>query len=208
MAVDYSQLEERRNNFYRDSYRKLLNVLIFLLWTALALGVYLGYLVYATPQPSYYASTTSGEVVTMHSLSEPVVTSDFILKWASLLARQIYNLNFDKWQTQLNQVQNKFTTNGWNAMQSALKASGITSSIEQNKLVTSAVVSGAPVILSREIYHGSFTWTVQFPMLVTFTSASESRKQTLIVTMRISRVPVLSAPQGIQCDGFAAKSET
>lgn len=207
MALEYSQLEETRSNFYRDSYRKLLNILIFLVGLAIVLSLFLGYSILSTSQSQYFASTTSGEVIPMHSLSEPVVTSDFILKWSSLLARQVYNLNFNEWEQQLQQVQPSFTENGWQAMNRALQSSGLISAIEQNKLVTSAVVVGAPVILTREILQGRFTWTVQFPLLITYTSANESRKQTVVITMRISRVPVLDVSQGIQCDGFVAKSQ-
>lgn len=204
MAMDYSELEEKRSNFFRDSYRKLLNVLIFLAWVGVALSIVLGVMIYAPKQPDYYASTTQGNVTPIHSLSEPVITSDYILKWASLVALGVLNLNFDKASTQLQAQRSKFTSGGWSALNSALKSSGFMAQITDNKLIASAVVDGAPVITLREIINGRFTWIVQLPLLINFTSASENSQEHLMVTMTVKRVPVLAAPAGIQVSAFAA----
>lgn len=206
MAIDYSQLEERKNHFFRDSYRKLLNLMVLLLWLGVIMAVVLTFMVLTPGTPKYYASTTTGEIYNLHSLGEPVVTNDFILKWASLLATQVYNLNFEKYQEQLDTVKPRFTEHGWASLQTALQSSGFIKSIEQNKLISSAVVDGAPVISMHMIIHHRYTWVVEFPLLVTFQSASETRQQKLNVQVRVMRVPVLDVPQGIQCDGFVAQT--
>ncbi|MDF1654751.1 MAG: type IVB secretion system apparatus protein IcmL/DotI [Coxiellaceae bacterium] len=206
MAIDYNQLEERKNNFFRDSYRKLLNITVFLLWLGVVMAVVLVAMVLTPGTPKYYASTTTGEEYILYPLNEPVVTDTFVIKWASLLAAKVYNLNFERYNQQLNAIKGEFTDHGWEAMQAALNNSGFLKSLAQNKVATSAVVNGPPVISGRFIIHHRYTWVVEFPLLVSYTSASETQKRQLNVQVRVMRVPVLDVPQGIQCDGFVTSS--
>ncbi len=201
MTAEYSELEEKKNYFFRDSYRRLLNLLVLLLWVAVALSTTLAFLMITPGTPKYYASSTMGEIYDLHALSEPVVTDDFVLKWASMLATSVYNLNFNSYESQLEASRPKFTENGWQAMQQSLN-SGLIASIKANKLIVSSVVNGAPVISMRAVIHHRYTWVVEFPLLLTYQSASQVKKQTLHVQVRVMRVPVLDVPHGIQCDGF------
>lgn len=205
MATNFDKLEERKNYFFRDSYRKLLNLNVILLWIAVALATTLAFFVLTPGTPNYYASTTTGEVYTMHSLGQPVVTDTFVLKWATLLASQVYNLNFSKYPEQLQKLQMKFTENGWQALMGSLNA-GFLKQLKSNKLITSAVVGGVPVISSRYMLHNRYTWVVEFPLLVTYQSANLTRQRRLLIRMRIMRVPVLQVPNGIQCEGFIAST--
>lgn len=192
------------NNFYRDNYRRTMKVLAVMIVICAILSSVLVWMSFDKKQPLYYAAMTTGEVIPMHALSEPVVTSDFIIQWSSLTARLIYNLNFATYQQQLDQVKNRFTPNGWEKMMGALHSSGLIQQMLASKLIISSVVSGPPVILARLIIHGRFTWRVQMPMLVTYTSASESTQRKIMVTMNVQRVPTLDVPNGVQIVDFSA----
>ena len=74
--------------------------------------------------------------------------------------------------------------------------------IVDKKLESSAIVYGPPVILNSMVLSGRFTWRVQLPMLVTFTSANQQTQQRYMITMDIQRVPVVSVPKGIQIKSF------
>ncbi len=206
MAIDYNQLEERKNYFFRDSYRKLLNIIVFLLWIGVVMSVVLCAMILTPGNSQYWASTTTGQTLPLHPLSEPIVTEPYVLKWASLLATSVYNVNFNEYNQQLTKLKPYFTDAGWAALQGAFNDSGFIKSLTQNKLTTSAVVNGAPVVTLRAIIHHRYTWVIQLPLLVMYNSANQTRKVQLNVQIRVMRVPVLSVPQGIQCDGFIAKS--
>ena len=64
--------------------------------------------------------------------------------------------------------------------------------------MTSAVITQMPVILNKSVIAGRYSWLVQMPVLITYTSASMSARRALIATMMISRVPVLGSSQGVQ----------
>ncbi|PIZ04166.1 MAG: type IV secretion protein IcmL [Gammaproteobacteria bacterium CG_4_10_14_0_8_um_filter_38_16] len=205
MNTDSQELALQLNKFYRDAYRRTMKWLVFLVVICAILSCVLAWMTYDRKQPLYYAAATNGDVVPMHSLSEPVITSSFIVRWSALTTRLIYNLSFSRYQKQLAQVKPRFTTEGWAKMMSALKASGFLSELVDKRLIISSVVSGPPVILARMIVHGRFTWRVQLPLLVTYTSASTSSQRNIVITIDVQRVPTLNASQGIQIINFLSK---
>lgn len=190
--------------FYRNSYRKALGAAILLSISAASMAGILVMMGVKEPQPKYFATTTNGVVAPLHALTEPVLTSQYILEWASLATRKALNLSFVHYQEQLTEASPYFTPNGWNSFEGALKSSGMLEEITSKKLDMSAIISGTPVVLNRSIMNGRFTWTIQLPVLVSFSSTSEQRKMRFIVTMNVQRVPTLDASQGVQINDFSA----
>lgn len=206
MNTQSQQNEFEINDFYRVAYHRTMKWLSLMVVVCAILSVILAWMVYDKKQPVYYAAVTTGEVVPMHALSEPVLTKDFILQWSSLTARLIYNLHFNSYQQQLNQIKDRFTPEGWNKMMGAMK--GLIKQITGNRLIMSSVVSGPPVILSQLIINGRYTWRVQMQMLVTYTSASAISQQHMIVTMNVQRVSTLNSAEGVQIVDFNATTQT
>ncbi|OGT48009.1 MAG: hypothetical protein A3E82_04425 [Gammaproteobacteria bacterium RIFCSPHIGHO2_12_FULL_38_11] len=192
------------NEFYRDNYQRTMKLLTFMIIVCAILSAILAWISYDRQQPPYYAATITGIVTQMHSLSEPVVTSKFIMQWSALTTRRIYNLTFSNFQAQLNQVKDKFTQEGWEKMMAAITP--LTSEITKSHLIVTSVVSGPVIIPVRMIVNGRFTWQAQMKLLVTYTSANQEIKRTLLVTMTVQRVPTLNAPQGIQVIDFSSVS--
>lgn len=192
------------NELYRDEYRSTMQWLTTMTVVCAILASILVWMSFDRKQPDYYAAMTTGEVIRMHALSEPVVTNAFIIQWSALTARSIYNLNFSSYQQQLAEIQDRFTPEGWAKMMGALKSSGIIDDLVGSRLIISSVVSGPPVVLSPLSLHGRYTWPVQMKLLVTYTSASQQVQRNIIVTMDVQRVPTLDASQGIQIINFVA----
>ncbi|OGT63688.1 MAG: hypothetical protein A3J38_06185 [Gammaproteobacteria bacterium RIFCSPHIGHO2_12_FULL_45_9] len=202
--VKFQEIDFQLNEFYRDAYRRTMKLLSFFIVTAFFLAMGLTWMAIERPQPPYYAAVVTGEIIPMHALSEPVVTNDFIARWSALAVRLVYNLSFEAYEKQLAQAQPNFTSQGWAALMSAFKSAGFLNEIVEKHLIVSAVVSNTPVILAPLVLHGKYTWRVQMPLLVTFTSASEQRKQRVMVTITVERVPTKDAAQGIQISDFSA----
>lgn len=205
MDTRAQELEIQKNHFYRDKYRMMMKWLVILIVICAALSVVLMWMVFDRKQPDYYAAMTTGEVVSMHSLSEPVITNDFIVQWSALTTRQIFNLDFSRYEQELDKVKNNFSQAGWVKLMSALNTSGLLKNLVDNRLIVSSVISKSPVILASMIVNGRFTWRVQMELLIKFTSASEVTHESLIVTMDIQRMPTLDVAQGIQITNFVAE---
>ncbi|MCH9770502.1 MAG: type IVB secretion system apparatus protein IcmL/DotI [Gammaproteobacteria bacterium] len=200
------QLALEKNHLYRDQYRRVLRWNMLLVVIALALTGILIFMNVTARQSRYYASTVNGYVIPLHSLSEPVITPKVLMQWGEVAARTAYNFDFAHYQTELQQAKPYFTPDAWKQFNKALHSSGLLDQVIKNKLVMNSVVSGPPVILSQGKVHGAYTWTLQMPILLTFTSANENTQGHLIVTMTISRVPVLAAPKGIQISDFEVQT--
>jgi intracellular multiplication protein IcmL len=202
MSIDAQELQYAKNKLYRDHYRAALGGALFMGILCAFLVVCLAVLSLYPPQPKYYATTTTGVIVPLHSLSEPVVTKSYLLQWASLSAQMSYNLNFTDYKEQIQSVRPYFTANGFIKYQQALKDSGLLDTVISKKVMMSAIVSGDVVVIRDFIENGRHNWVIQLPMLVTFQSASETRHVHAYVTMRVQRVPVLNAENGIQISDF------
>jgi len=196
---------ETKNVFFRDSYRRAIKCIIFLSVLAVVLASILIGLIITTPRSKYYATTTAGQVIPMHSLSEPVITNSYLLQWASLATRTAFNLDFVHYKDQLNRAESDFTPDGWKKFLSALEESSLLKTVIDKKLQMSAIVSGTPVIVSTGVIHGRFTWRLQLPILITFTSANQTSKLKWMVTMNVQRISTLDAYKGIQISDFIAR---
>ena len=201
MSKNVEDIVSQKHLFYRDSYRRALKLLIVLSCIAVVLAAWLMYSIFTRPLPEFYATSTTGEVVPMQPLSKPVVTSSYLLQWASGVVRQVFNINFAHVDKQLAKAKANFTPAGWSAFQTAVQTT-LLQAVKSEKLQVSAVVTGEPLILSTQILHGYYTWMVRVPVLLTYTSASAQRKQKIHVTLVIKRIPTLDSVKGIQVSNF------
>ncbi|WP_259411986.1 type IVB secretion system apparatus protein IcmL.2 [Coxiella burnetii] len=204
MTIDAEQLALQKNNLYRDNYRRVMAFLLASVVITVSLFAVLSYQIITTPKPAYYATTTTGRVIPLQSLDMPVVTNTYLLQWAALATRAVYNLDFENYTKQLDNASSYFTPTGWESLTNAMKSSGAIDSLKNNKLFMAGIVNGPAVILDQEVVHGRYSWRVQLPLLVTYTSASIQQKAHFIITMDIIRVPVIDAAKSIQINRFSA----
>jgi len=200
--IEFEVLSQRRNNFYRNQFRRMARFLMLLIALSGMLSAVLFFLVWGSKPAKYYASTTTGDVIALSPLSAPVVTQKYILQWAELVVRSAYTLNFDAYEAQLEKTEPYFTSEGWDAFNQALKDSKFLDDVIAKKLYLSAVVNGPSVIVNRYIQHGRFTWDVQMPVLISYNSANMTRKRQIYVSMTVSRVPELEDARGIAVTNF------
>ena len=186
----------------QDSYHGLMRMLVWLSGLAIILLLILWTIAYLQQGSRYYATTAAGQVVAMHPLDEPVITSSYLLQWSSLATRTAFNLDWVNWSQRLDQVNADFTTEGWRHFKKALQQSGLLAGIRDKKLQMTAIVSNTPIILHTAVISGRFTWRVQLPVLITFVSASETVQSSWLVTMNIQRISTLDAYKGIQITDF------
>lgn len=194
--------DTRKSVFFRNQYRRLINGILILQFSAISLLIILAVQRMSSAPARYYASTTTGAVIPLQSLSMPVITQRYLLEWSKTVARSVYSLSFNNISSQLAESSQYFTQEGWQSFQAALNESGLVNAIQAKKLILSAVVDGTPVIINQYVQSGRYTWVVQLPLLVTFGSASDIQKRRLFINMTIKRVPDLIAAKGIAVTSF------
>lgn len=194
-----------RQQFYRDSHHRIMTILLLSVVINIILGGILFYLLVNPPKPKYFATAADGRITPLSSLTQPNQSDAAVLQWASQAAITAYSYNFVNYRKELQSASDFFTSSGWQEFMRALNSSNNLEAVTEKKLVVSAVVTQAPVILQKGILKGRYAWRIQMPLLVTYQSASEFSQQNNIVTMLVTRVSTLNSPHGIGIEQFVVK---
>lgn len=195
-----------RNEFYRDSSRKILGALMICVIVILLLIVGIVYIVSNPPAPKYFATSVDGRIIPIIPLDQPNLSSSAILQWANTAAIAVYTYDFVNYRQALQSASDFFTPDGWKNFWTVLQSSNNLNAVLSDKLIVSAVATGAPVILEEGVMYGVYTWKVQMPMLITYQSASKFSQQNVVVTMMVTRESTLVSPKGIGIAQFIVAS--
>ncbi len=187
-----------RANFYRDNVRRLMAFCILLVFV---IGGLMGWVVWERthkPAVHYFATSNDGKLATLTPLNQPNLTSASLLDWVIEAATTAYNFNFGNYDRALKDIKVYFTDAGYQHFMDSLVQSKTIETVKLKQLMVSAISTGTPVILQEgPTPDGIYAWKIQVPMLITYQSSSETRKQNVILTMLIARRPTLESPKGI-----------
>jgi len=197
MAEDALTTVRLRNQFYKDSQRKVMLALLITILVNLVLGGVLLYIITHPPAPKYFATSINGRITPLQPLDQPNQSDSAVLQWANQAAIAAFTYNFVNYRDELQASSAFFTAGGWDQFLGALKQSNNLDAVKAKKLVVSAVATRAPIVLQKGVLSGSYSWRVQMPILVTYQSASEFTQQNNVVTMLITRISTLNSPRGI-----------
>ena len=154
--------------------------------------------VLSKPQPSYFAVSPTLSVIRLTPLSEPYISQQGLLDWTADAVCKTLALDFAHYRAQLDAVLSDYTPDGYKQVISQLESSGTLNMIKTQRIVTTAVPTAAPVIVSSGVLNGAYAWKIQFPLLVSYeTSGNSSNRQSLVATVLVTRVPTVYNPRGV-----------
>ena len=206
-SEDALTLVTLRNSFYRDNYRKVMSALLGCVLIIMLLAATVIYFATHRPQPVYFATSEGWHLQPLTPLNEPVLDDAQVLQWATNAVGHIYGFNFVNYREQLQAASQYFTTQGYQTFIAALTASNNLETVKSQKLVLSAVVTKAPVVIAEGMLQGVYAWRVQLPVMITLQSASQQLTQSVVVTLLIVRADTLNKPQGIAIAQYIEQSE-
>lgn len=183
--------------FYKESFSRILFVLLVSVVLNFGLACVVLYIAIYPPEAEYFATATNGRTVPLTRLDMPNQSDSAVLQWAQQAAVASFTYNFVNYRSELKNTSNYFTEEGWGQFLQALIKSNSLEIVKQKKLVVSAVVTKAPVILQKGPLAGRFSWRIQMPLLVTYQSASEFQQSNSVVTLLVKRISTLETPRGI-----------
>lgn len=204
MANEALEVVSLRRNFQRDGHRLVLFALLVSVVLNAALVGAFGYIVTHPPAPQYFATTINGRITPLIPLDQPNMPPSTLLQWANAAATAAYTYNFVNYRQELQSASEFFTPDGWREFLNALTSSTNLNAVIEKKLVVNAVATGAPVILDQGVINGTYTWTIQMPMLVVYQSVSQVARQNVMVKMVIQRISTLNSARGIGISSFVA----
>ncbi len=139
------------------------------------------------------------------ALDRPNVSTSALLNWVTLAATATFTFDFFNYQKQLEALKDYFTSDGYNNFLASVDSAGVLNTIEEKKLILSAVAIGPAIVLSEEVSGTLHTWRIQVPILVHYQSANVDETRQQIVDMLITQVSTQDAPKGIGIAQYIAR---
>lgn len=195
-----------RNEFYRDGFRKMINLAIF--EAIIIVGLILTLIVYinnSKAQDRYFATTADGRIMQLVPLDRPNLSEAALMSWVSQAATDVMTFGYHDHIKQLQSASKYFTKTGWDSFTSALQRARIVESVQTLQQVVTAVPRSAPVLLRHGVVGGRYRWEVQLPIAVTYKGATQGRTDNLLLTLLIERVSALENPDGVGIDQWIAQ---
>ena len=194
-----------RNQYYKDGYRTMLKIVLIqgLVIVGLIMAIFM-IVESRQPENRYFATTEDGRLVPMVPLSQANLSSPALMSWVAQAATEVMTFGFNDYRRRLQEASRNFTRRGWESFTQALQRSRIIEMVEANQQVLSAAPRGAPVLQSEGVVNGRYQWTVQIPMVVTYQAGSQTRSDSLLVTVVVVRVPRLESPNGVGIEQWIA----
>ena len=147
-------------------------------------------------------------MIPLYPFTQPVLSKAVLLQWVQRAIIASYTYNFLTYREQLTQASEFFSDRGWKSFMSAFKASRNLETVIAKKLSTTAVATGAPVILDQRVLNGRYTWQIQMPILVSYESGTQKIQQTYNVVVLVQRVSTLTSPKGVAIVQFYAVGQS
>jgi len=164
------------------------------------------YFQFITRSPGqFFGSPPNGKNFEITALDRPIVSTKALLSWVTLAATATFTFDFVNYKDQLNALADYFTTDGYENFIASLQNADTIKTIEEKKLILSAVAIGPAIVLTEEERGISHTWRVQVPLLVRYQSANVNETRQQLVDMLITQVSTRDAPKGIGIAQYIAR---
>ncbi len=197
-AVDDSLLTIlNRRDFYRDNFHRSMLINLLMIVANIIFGFLVVYLLFSQQPPKYFVTTPDGRILPITPLNQPLKSTPQVLAWANVAAVTVNSYDFLNFRAQLQAASVNFTPDGFQAYKKVLQDSKNLDFVVKNKLLSTAVATGAPFVLQQGLLSGRYTWKIQLPLLIKYQSASQSTTNPVVVTMLIQRVPLEVNSQGM-----------
>lgn len=206
-AKDAFELVKLRNFFYRDNYRRLVALLIFMGLLLLMMSYWVYYLLSHRPAPAYFATNVQGGIVPLYKLSSAGLTTDYVLSWAARGASNTFTFNYVQYRDQIEKsVDTYFTSTGGKQFQKQLMQSNNLQAVIKGKYIITAQPGAAPQLLWQGVipsgtYKGRYGWQIDLPMVLTVENWQQKSKHNVDVQMTVVRDSYLMDKTSTNIDG-------
>ncbi|RDI48614.1 DotI/IcmL/TraM family protein [Aquicella lusitana] len=188
---------EIKNDFYRDSFGKVVFIILSICAAIfLLIGISL-YLYLNKPQPITFGVDPEWRVQAAVPINQPYLETPDLLQWVSDALQKVFVFDFYHYNDQLQKAAHFFTPSGWKVFLNQLNIYVNYNSVQTNKQFVSAAPTGAPFILQQGLLSGRYAWWVQMPISITYTSYNRSSVRAITLQVLVVRVPTLNNLDGV-----------
>lgn len=207
MITHDDSIVELRNEFYRDSFGKIIFVMVGIL---IAIGILIALSIYITlhkPKPVFFTVDDERRVQPSVAITEAYLTTADVLQWVSNALPESFVYDFVHYNQQLNSVSSYFTKNGWKVFLNQLNNYANYNNVQKNRLFVNGTPAGAPFILNEGLLSGRYAWWIQIPLTITYAGLHPLQSKILTLQVLVVRVSTLDNLSGVAIDNvIVAKS--
>ncbi len=157
------------------------------------------------PRKYFMLDQKDNKTYALSSLRNPIITSESLLNWAQLATISLNTFQSSTIETQISHAVEKYFTNaGAKSYLASLKMKGTVNDVVTKLLTITSVVQKPPVILQQGVLLGRYTWKVQIPILITYSSLSEIKVSPQLITLTITVLPSYINPNGLGISQYNA----
>ena len=150
------------------------------------------------PEPKYFAAREDGGILPLVPVSSPFLTDGQVTSFAVEAITTALTMDFANWRDDLSGASKYFERpEGWNSFLDALEESGMLSYVREHRLVSTVVATRAVIVSAGTDHRRRYSWVVQVPLSITYESASEISRDSLVAEISISRLPTWEAPDAV-----------
>ena len=190
-----------RNAFYRRQYFLALLVFALSLSVIIVLSSMLYYVIRNPVKPLFFATDSVGRLIDVVPTSEPNMTTDDVIKWATQAVEAAYSYDYVNYRAQLQATQKYFSDYGWEKYMAALTASNNLVALKDRQMIITATVVSQPTVLTQGLLAGAYAWKLEMPLLVTYWlppyDDNSKFSNAIDITIIVRRQPILQSNKGL-----------
>jgi intracellular multiplication protein IcmL len=200
MAEEELRVVQLREDFYRDSFGKVILIIISIfiaifLLVALSLYLYLN-----IPSPVVFPVDKEWRIQPPVPLDKPYLPQSDLLQWVGDALQRSFVFDFNHYNEQLKVASQFFTADGWKVFLNQLNIYANYNTVQANKVFVNSAPAGAPVILNQGLLSGRYAWWVQMPINLNYAGLRPPFNKTLILQVLVVRVSTLNNLTGVGID--------
>ena len=208
MAAAELQVVDLRDDFYRDSFGKIVFVIISIVVAISLLIAVSLYLHLEKPKPITFAVDPEWRVQPVIPLEKPYLSSPDMLQWVNDALQRSFVFDFYHYNDQLKNAAHFFTPNGWKVFLDQLNNYVNYNNVQTNKMFVNAVPSGAPSIITEGLLSGRYAWWVEMPITISYFGIHRFSSRALTLQILVVRVSTLNNLAGVGIDNVIVANNT
>lgn len=195
-----------RDAYKRERYIFQVRMNLILICTNIFMAIMVVVIGSRPPQTKILIEDQYGHIVPVVPANHAISSIPVVENWMAKAVVAANTYDFSNYRAQLGEAEKYFTVAGWNGWLTALKQSDNFQSVLSQKMVVSAIPTSAPVLLSRGVVDGRYTWIFQLPMVITYQVLNQKTPQHVTYLVKVVRVSEDQHPSGLAIESINGQS--
>lgn len=202
MAEKETVIAGLSNDYYRDSFGKLMLIMVSMIIAIMLLLATSLYLYFSAPPPQSIPVYSDWRVQPDIALDQSHLETPELLQWVSDSMRNVFRFDFLHYNDQLKSASMHFTDDGWRIFLDQLNNYANYNDVQTKKQFINSAPDGAPFITQQGLYLGRYVWWVQVPIILSYVGADGSTSKKLSLQVLVVRVPTTNNLNGVGIDNI------